>query len=217
MNKEGPELTNDEPVPEIDTIETLEQTINNSQSVLVDTRPAQEFGERHLPGSINIPFNKSFPNWAGWLVEYDQDIYVLCDQNQVQDVKIALQSIGLDQLKGFAKVDILDEARNTESYELIDVPELNQRLDEGSVYLIDVRNQSEWNQGHIRGANHMMLGKLKDRLDEIPSDKDIVLQCQSGQRSAIATSLLQGNGFKNVINLKGGFGAWLNEGMPVEK
>lgn len=215
VNKNGPELVNSDPVPEIDSIEKLEQAIDDDHSVVLDVRAAYEFGERHLPGSINIPFNQSFPNWAGWLLEYDKKIIVLSGEDQVNDIKISLQSIGFDQLEGYAKPDMIDKASKTESYEQIDPEELHQRLNSDTVHLLDVRNQNEWNQGHINGAQHIMLGKLKDRLDEVSSDKKVVLQCQSGGRSAIAASVLQANGIKNVINLKGGYGAWLKQNLPI--
>lgn len=62
-----------------------------------------------------------------------------------------------------------------------------------------------------------MLGTLTDNLDEIPKDKKIIPHCQSGARSAIGTSLLLKNGFKDVLNLEGGFSAWEKEGLPVKK
>lgn len=90
-------------------------------------------------------------------------------------------------------------------------------MEDDNYFVIDVRNQSEWDSGHIPGAHHMMLGNLADKLDEVPKDKKIITHCQSGARSAIGTSLLLKNGFKNVFNLEGGYSAWEKEGLPVKK
>ncbi|XJZ28928.1 rhodanese-like domain-containing protein [Bacillota bacterium Lsc_1132] len=80
----------------------------------------------------------------------------------------------------------------------------------------NVRNQSEWDAGHIPGAYHYMLGNLTDKLDSLPKDKKIITQCQGGGRSAIGASLLQAKGF-NVLNLEGGFSAWEKAGLPTKK
>lgn len=62
-----------------------------------------------------------------------------------------------------------------------------------------------------------MLGNLEDNMEEIPKDKTLLAHCASGARSAIAASLLQANGFKDVLNVKGGFNAWKKKGLPVKK
>ena len=71
--------------------------------------------------------------------------------------------------------------------------------------VIDVRNDSEWNEGHIPSAIHIPLGHLAERIAEVPADNAVVVQCQGGGRSSIAASLLQKMGRKNVANLTGGY------------
>jgi hydroxyacylglutathione hydrolase len=83
------------------------------------------------------------------------------------------------------------------------------------VAIIDVRNQAEWAAGHLPGARHVQLGSLDSRLDEVPFNGTVVVHCQSGARSAIAASLLLARGFRNVINLQGGFAEWESAGYPV--
>ena len=72
----------------------------------------------------------------------------------------------------------------------------------------------KWEEGHLHDAIHITLGNLFEQLDYIPKDFPIVLQCRTGLRSAIATSILQRAGIKEVVNLKGGFLAWKEEGLP---
>ena len=83
--------------------------------------------------------------------------------------------------------------------------------------VIDVRGESEWVAGHLPGARHIPLGYLTDRLDEVPRDRLVVLQCQSGGRSQIAAGLLQAHGIGKVSNLVGGLEAWQEAGLPVER
>jgi hydroxyacylglutathione hydrolase len=78
-----------------------------------------------------------------------------------------------------------------------------------------VRNQNEWDNGHIAGARHIGLGYLAERMNEIPRDKPIVVQCAAGARSSIGASVLKAAGVDQVINLVGGYGAWLTAGLPT--
>ena len=89
------------------------------------------------------------------------------------------------------------------------------RSREREITVIDVRNATEWAAGHIPGAMHIPLGYLDDRTAEIPAGKPLVVQCQSGGRSAIAASILERAGFANVANLTGGITAWAAAGLPV--
>ena len=83
--------------------------------------------------------------------------------------------------------------------------------------MLDVRNQSEWADGHLPGALLVPLSELPDRLGEIPEDGEIVVHCQGGARSAVAVSVLMASGKGGVTNLVGGFGAWLAAGLPVTR
>lgn len=208
LNKTGPELLRKEETPRVSLSET-------GNAVVADTRPAKEFASGHAEGTINIPYNKSFTNWAGWLLSYDQDIVLIAEPDQLSDIKKSLQSIGLDQVTGY--IDPRELGSNLEEYKNIPAGKAKELMEDGDYFVIDVRNKSEWDSGHIPGAQHMMLGNLSDRLDEIPKDKKIIAHCQSGARSAIGTSLLQSKGFKEVVNLEGGFAAWEKEGLPVKK
>jgi hydroxyacylglutathione hydrolase len=82
--------------------------------------------------------------------------------------------------------------------------------------VVDVRADSEWNEGHIPGARHIFLADLVDEADELPRDRPVVIACQGGSRSSIGTSLLRARGFENVINFSGGFAEWQRIGLPVE-
>ncbi|HEY6108407.1 MAG TPA: rhodanese-like domain-containing protein, partial [Gemmatimonadales bacterium] len=93
--------------------------------------------------------------------------------------------------------------------------QLHERVSGGDVTVIDVRGRNEWEVGHLPGVANLPLGLLPDRLSELPRQGTIVLQCESGSRSAIAASLLQANGRGAVANLEGGFNAWRKAGYPV--
>lgn len=217
VNKAGPALLNEKPLDEVNDIETLEKEINNPDVQVVDTRLETDFSERHLPGTVNIPYRKSFPNWAGWLLDYEKDILIIGSINNIDFVKQALESIGLDRLFAFASPDLIQHAENVEQYKVENPETVQEQFEKGKMEVIDVRNQDEWNAGHIPGATHIMLGYLPDRLAEVPQDKSVAVHCRTGKRSAIAASVLQKNGFKNVVNIEGGFENWEKKDLPTKE
>ena len=83
------------------------------------------------------------------------------------------------------------------------------RLRGGDVKVVDVRGASEWEAGHLPGVPNIPLASFSERLKEVPVDLPLVVHCQSGARSAIASSVLLANGFKDVLNLTGGYKAWI--------
>lgn len=83
-------------------------------------------------------------------------------------------------------------------------------------YLLDVRQPEEFSSGHIPGAKLIPLGELRSRMNELPKNQEILVVCQSGNRSTSATRQLTGAGY-NAVNLRGGMIAWSNSGLPVTK
>lgn len=89
--------------------------------------------------------------------------------------------------------------------------------DNPDVMLIDVREQWEYDEGHIPGITHIPMGEVASRLDDIPKDKTVILSCRSGNRSGQVTDFLRENGYDNVHNMSGGIVAWEQAGLEVEK
>ena len=83
-------------------------------------------------------------------------------------------------------------------------------------FLLDVRQPEEFRAGHIPGAKLIPLGQLSSRLKELPKNQEIIVVCQSGNRSLSATRQLSGAGYQ-AINMQGGMSAWSRSGLPVSK
>lgn len=81
--------------------------------------------------------------------------------------------------------------------------------------LVDVRQEEEWNAGKIPGAKHLPLDRLKDRQEELPKDRDVILVCRSGTRSEFGAMMLSKQGYE-ASSLEGGVGAWVREGLPFQ-
>jgi rhodanese-related sulfurtransferase len=85
------------------------------------------------------------------------------------------------------------------------------------VVILDVREQNEWDAGHIPGAVFMPMSEVPNRISEIPKDKTVIVQCRSGNRSDQVTAFLEQQGFTNIHNMSGGINAWQAAGLPVEQ
>lgn len=89
------------------------------------------------------------------------------------------------------------------------VTELKARMDAGeAITIIDVREAEEWAINRLPGAVHIPMGTVPARLEEIPRDRLVVLQCHHGGRSAQVTQFLLQQGYSDVANLAGGIHAW---------
>lgn len=187
--------------------------------VLIDTRKKAEFAQGHIPGSLNIQDNASFSTWAGWMLNYEQPFMLLASKARIPELVRGLVRIGLDNIHGFIPDLSAWRAANKPLNTVKDISatELASLMKTNPLQIIDVRATSEYQTGHITGAQHVHLGYLADKLNNIPRDKTLVLQCLGGDRSSTACSLLLKHGYKDVLNLTGGISAWEKASLPVEK
>lgn len=214
MNRDGPALRGARPRPERLPASRL-AALAEQGAIVVDARHAADFAEAHIPGTLNIPLDRSFPTWAGALLPYDRDLVLIVDDDEephgARAVR-ALARIGLDRVLGYVGADALAawraEGRPLAHVGQVDAAELAARLAAGDAHVIDVRGRSEWDAGHLPGAQHIPLGDLADRLSDVPRDRCVVLHCQSGSRSSIAASVLLAHGVAPVFNLVGGYADW---------
>jgi hydroxyacylglutathione hydrolase len=223
INKEGPRALGGLPRPKPLAAEDIIGVLERGELV-IDTRTGAEFATGHLPGSINIPFNNAFTTWAGWVVPYDRDIYLISAKPDGRQSELALRDlamIGLDRVVGSFGLDALGawtgSGRTLRSYGRISVRELSERLEAGSAVAVDVRSRDEWEAGHIPGVPNIFAGEISERIPELPAGRPLVLHCQGGTRSAIAASLLDARGVGEILDAPGGFAEWEREGLPVTR
>jgi hydroxyacylglutathione hydrolase len=164
-----------------------------------------------------IPLSKGFTTWAGWLLDYETPIALIADeQQQADEAARALRSIGFDQVTGWYPADAVRAAsgsawvgaRHGEIAEARDMQADGRRV-------IDLREQNEWDAGHIPGAEHHPLGTLSASLADLDRDTPVAIHCQGGTRSAIGASVLEGMGFTDVVDLEAGYGRWPGPRAPA--
>jgi hydroxyacylglutathione hydrolase len=192
-------------------------------AVIVDTRPAEKYAAGHVPGTLNIPRNKSFLNWSGALVPENSDLYLITDAESDDAVKLLysdLAKIGLNRIRGYFGHQIFSDWASKrgglEKVRQLDAAQLKKAALSNRVQVIDVRGPDEWRRGHLPGAIHIPLAALPDRIGELNASAPIVLHCKGGGRSSIATSFLQARGIGDVSNLAGGYEGWVKNGFEVQ-
>lgn len=224
LNKEGPAVLEGPPAPREESPASLESVLRGG-SVVVDLRGADDFRAGHVPGTLSIPHGRSFVGWAGWLLPYDRDVHLVTAgtggdaRDMARRAAMDLALIGIDCVSGYFTADALQSWRREhgelESVSEIDVTTLQEKLSKGEVRLVDVRARSEWEGGHIADARNVPLGEIAAAAPTIEDESPVVLQCATGARSTMASSVLLANGVRNIVNLTGGIGAWREAGYAI--
>lgn len=195
----------------------------SSDVVLLDVRSADEFGVSHLPGSLNIGLGGQFAMWAGSLIPLSAQIVVIAaTKAQVDEAVVRLARVGIENVIGYLKGGVENwkyAGYQLESVPQISVHELKQRIEENDLQILDVRRPPEYDNGHVPNAVSQPLSTLERNCSQLPlkKDKQTAVICAGGYRSSAATSLLQQQGFKDLLNVTGGTTAWVNAGYEVER
>jgi rhodanese-related sulfurtransferase len=99
----------------------------------------------------------------------------------------------------------------------VSVQQAKEMIDRGEVFILDVRTQEEYDEGHIMGSILIPVDELDRRLTELPREKKILVYCSTGHRSLTASEKLENSGFTQLYNMKGGITEWKNAGFDIEK
>jgi hydroxyacylglutathione hydrolase len=210
INRSGaPALESLAPLARLSTDQIL-----SGRATLLDTRPPQQFGAGHIPGSLNIPLAGQYASMAATLIGLDHDIILIAeDEEHLEESRLRLARVGIERVLGTLDGGIEAWRGLLDSIPQIPVNELARERAE--VQIVDVRRPAEWKDGHIEGAHLMPLNQLASLGGELRREVPVAVHCKSGYRSAIGASLLQRAGFNQVWNVIGGFDAWRACGLPV--
>ncbi|HMH08001.1 MAG TPA: rhodanese-like domain-containing protein [Terriglobales bacterium] len=185
----------------------------------LDIRPGDQFVAGHVPGSVNIALSGQFATWAGTILGLSSPPVLIADSpEQLAEARLRLARVGIEAERGYLQGGV--RGWKQAGFDLAQLPEitaqeLQRRLSENTVRALDVRREPEWMAGHVAGAAWWPLDRFRVSPPEIDLSLPLAVHCQSGYRSMIACSLLQRAGFKNVINVAGGFAAWQEAQLPV--
>jgi glyoxylase-like metal-dependent hydrolase (beta-lactamase superfamily II)/rhodanese-related sulfurtransferase len=198
--------------------------LEKSGAQLLDVRDGIDFEGGHLKGTLNIALNGKYATWAGSMLAHDKPIVVIAEEGGEEEAVLRLGRIGFDNVAGYlaggmnalaARDDLVERTAR------ITAPALaewlaGKRPDAGAApIVVDVRSEAEHAGGHIAGALNIPLTHLDERIAQIPAGRAVAVHCEGGYRSAIAASLLQKLGRRDVHDMVGGYKAWLATKLPA--
>jgi hydroxyacylglutathione hydrolase len=190
-------------------------------ALLLDVRTDLQFDDAHIPGAVsNTMLRAGFGTKLAWIADADQEIVFIGRDDDDGRVAARLAvAVGVRNLGGYLSGGMTAwraEGREVEDVERIDVEELHAR--DGSLQVLDVREQNEWDESHIPGSTHIPYHDIHALPDELDPNEPIAVVCSSGQRAAVAASLLKAHGAADVIHVvDGGVPLWERLGFPIER
>ena len=219
LNREGAGSLESLPAPPALDPAAVE-ALRSAGAVVLDTRPAAQYGTGHIPGALNVGLGGQFASWAGSLVPAGTPIVLVTEnEEEVGQARTRLARVGLESVAGYLAGGMLawhEAGHPLAATEQITVDELHRRLAAGEVpQLLDVRRPGEWQAGHIEQAVHLPLNALADGAAPLDPARPVTAICAGGYRSSAATSLLEQQGFRQVTNVVGGMTAWTNAGFEA--
>ena len=198
--------------------EVLDRQRNGAQ--VLDTREPADYAAAHLVGSQNIGLGGQYATWAGTILDPHLPIVIIAEPGREQESAIRLGRIGFDNVAGYLK-DGLESLKShpelTESTERLSPIVAAERIQSTErPQLLDVRTLREYEAKRIDGSLIIPLNHLAERVEELASDRPVLVHCAGGYRSSIAASLLRRRGFTRVSELAGGIAAWESAGLPLQ-
>lgn len=212
-NKAGPPILGQLPNPKLLTPDDL-QSLDTTKAALIDTRPWDDFRVGHIKGALSIPLMNSLSQFAGSFIKDTEDIYLIIEDQHLEETIRDLIRIGLDRIQGWIPPEKVPAIDRTSTSNQVTADQAVSMIESVSNAVLDVRRKTEFDHGHMPCAINIAHTRLASRTNEIPTSKPLIVNCHSGVRSAVTTSYLQRAGY-SVTNLQGGHLAWLEHQSKV--
>ena len=179
---------------------------------VLDVRDAQTFSKGFVPGSLNIGLRGSFAPWVGALItNIRRPILLVVQEGDERETLIRLARVGYDNVVGYLKGGIenwKNEGKTIDTIKSISAAEFEIiNSSDKNIEILDVRNVGEYLSEHLLQAHNYPLGDLSQTMDKLDTNANYYIHCAGGYRSMVAASLLRANGFKNLIDIAGGYKA----------
>jgi hydroxyacylglutathione hydrolase len=190
-------------------------------AVIVDMRDPASYGEAHVPGAVNVWIESpQFADRVGWFAPAGAPLILLSPSPADLDRAVhALARVGVDEVVGYLQWGMIDWRSHglpVATVAQITVHDVAAWMSERpDLVVVDVREPSEWLDGHIDGAVHVPMTEVLGRVAEVPADRPKAVICAGGLRSSTVISALERAGIGGCFNVTGGMAAWLKAGYPV--
>ncbi|HVE70179.1 MAG TPA: MBL fold metallo-hydrolase [Thermoanaerobaculia bacterium] len=189
-------------------------------AVVLDVRRAADFGQAHVPGSLNIGLEGQYASWAGTFVQPEWDVVLVTDgDDRVEEASMRLARVGLENAHAYVRGGMAawrESGLQSAAVPQISVHTLQQMLDDDPrLQLVDVRRDGEYRSGRAPRAVNVPLHELPQRTGELDPSRPMAVICAGGYRSSIGTSILERAGFTSLYNVTGGTTAWVAAGLQA--
>jgi glyoxylase-like metal-dependent hydrolase (beta-lactamase superfamily II)/rhodanese-related sulfurtransferase len=190
-------------------------------ALLVDVRTDFQFDEAHISGAVsNTMLRSGFGTKLAWIAEPEQEIvFIGRDDDDGRTAARLAVAVGVRNLGGYLAGGMTSwraEGRDVGRVERMTVEQLHDR--NGSLQVLDVREQKEWDEARIPGSSHLPYHDIQEVPAWLDGERAIAVICASGQRSAVGASLLKAHGALEVIHVvDGGVPLWERLGFPIER
>ncbi len=205
-NRDGPAILGHLPRPT--PVKPGDIDVDDRDVAVIDTRAWDLFQSGHLEGAINAPLGKSFATLAGSYVTPEMKIYLVIDEDRVAEAVVPLIRIGLDRIDGYVTPQEMSayvhDGGDCNTIEEIDMEIFSEIIRTSQPTILDVRNGSEFREGHVTGAHNVAHTRLAPMIDAIPNADPLYVHCKSGARSSAASSWLRRMG-RRVVSVRGDF------------
>ena len=195
------------------TIEKFKQAVDGG-ALILDTRKADEFEKGFIPGSINIGLNGQFAVWVGTLIDIQKELVLITEPGREAETVLRLARVGYEKILGYLKGGANAYDGPLEKVRSISAQQIKDDANQGAIVL-DVRKPGEWSVSHIKDAVFLPLANFPHNLSDLNKDEKYIVHCGGGYRSMTAISIMKKLGFKDLINIQGGFGAMQSAGLEI--
>ena len=195
------------------TVQKFKQAVEKGAWIL-DTRKADDFEKGFIPGSLNIGLNGQFAVWVGTLIDIQKELVLVTEPGREAETVLRLARVGYENVLGYMQGGIEGYHGPLENVKSISANEMTEDGNRGAT-ILDVRKPNEWSLAHAKDAVFLPLANFPDNLSQLNKDKKYIVHCGGGYRSMTAISIMKKLGFKDLINIHGGFGAMQNAGVPI--
>ena len=196
------------------SVDTFKNEIKKGALVL-DTRQADEFEKGFIKGSVNIGLNGQYAVWVGTLIDIKQPLLLIAHEGTEHEAILRLARVGYENVVGYLRGGINEWDEKLETVKSISAEQLKTEMEKG-IDVLDVRKHGEWNTSHLKDAQFLPLANFPKNLHGLDKSKPYIVHCGGGYRSMTAISMMKREGFTNLINVYGGFGAMVSAGLEIQ-
>lgn len=195
------------------SVEKFQKAVSEG-AIILDTRKADDFEKKYIPGSINIGLNGQFAVWVGTLIDITKKLVLVTEVGKENESILRLARVGYENVVGYLNGGADAWTGKSETVKSISAAEMKSEI-EKNVEVLDVRKPGEWAVSHLKDATFLPLADFPSVFEGLDKSKPYIVHCGGGYRSMTAISIMKNHGFKDLINVYGGFGAMVQAGLPI--